>query len=522
MKVFGRAFSGFLLLTLLIVQSGIVSCVPSKKSAVQSRLQKVNRNRRDNLKQSSKISRSLISQSILNIPITGGPAKTNDHDSHKMTMGDLITNIVADLCPHGMMPLAYGFAQGGPSGLIPSITLLVVFGSMSAYTMLSLSRLATSTNSKSLGEVWGKLISKKTEWVVDLAIFALCFGCCIFYSAFIGDMFTNVGKALGLAGYFATRWVVLSAISVFVLLPLCLLEDMSALHFSSIVGVIGIVYTTGFTLFRLFDGSYSGDGALLDFVEEKYFPEWDGGFNLWKVNTGTIVLANMICLGFLSHYNALNYYFELSDASEKRYETALRAGFGITSCIFIAMMCAGYSLFGNKTQPLLLNNFPVSADILASVARVATGLAITFAYPLMFAGLKSSMYSLIIYFTTPAEQARKSGKPKVKDMDKNVQLSAIVLVLALISALAIKFSEEQIGLVLGIVGSLLGCFAAYILPGMLRLVQMRERALLGMTNRRLDVLINHALIAIGTIFGGLGVWITLKSEFDHMSTEEYF
>ena len=43
----------------------------------------------------------------------------DDHSTHHgMSMLTLIINIIADLSPHGMLPLAYGLAQGGPTGLI--------------------------------------------------------------------------------------------------------------------------------------------------------------------------------------------------------------------------------------------------------------------------------------------------------------------------------------------------------------------------------------------------------------------
>ena len=38
--------------------------------------------------------------------------KDDNSHSHKMSIKTLIINIVADLCPHGMLPLAFGFAQG--------------------------------------------------------------------------------------------------------------------------------------------------------------------------------------------------------------------------------------------------------------------------------------------------------------------------------------------------------------------------------------------------------------------------
>ncbi len=121
-------------------------------------------------------------------------------------------------------------------------------------------------------------------------------------------------------------------------------------------------------------------------------------------------------------------------------------------------MMVGYAIFGSASQPLILNNFARSQDGLASVSRLAIGFAIACAYPLMFAGAKSSMCNLL---HLPLD----TSSPK-----KNLLISAVV---AAVLAVAIQCGEEEVSLVLGIVGSVLGCFVAYILPGMLDLAYMR-------------------------------------------------
>ena len=55
---------------------------------------------------------------------TAGHSPHGDEHGHKMSLPTLVINIVADLCPHGMLPLAYGIAQGGPTGTRLLITKL--------------------------------------------------------------------------------------------------------------------------------------------------------------------------------------------------------------------------------------------------------------------------------------------------------------------------------------------------------------------------------------------------------------
>lgn len=259
------------------------------------------------------------------------------HKEHKMSLTTLIINIVADLCPHGMLPLAYGIAQGGPTGIIPAVALVAIFGSMSAYTMTIFARLADETKSNSIAELWEKLISAKTRWVADVAVFSLCFGCCVFYSAFVGDIFGALSAAAGITGTIGKRSTVLGAISAIFLLPLCLLEDISSLQFSSVLGVVGIMFTVLFHVIRVSDGSYIPKlGKFAQLLSAKMQPQWPSPkFTLWSVNKGTLVLVNMLCVAFLAHYNAINYYKELDGATEKKYKVAITAGFGTALTVFI-------------------------------------------------------------------------------------------------------------------------------------------------------------------------------------------
>ena len=182
------------------------------------------------------------------------------------------------------------------------------------------------------------------------------------------------------------------------------------------------------------------------------------------------------------------------------------------------MMILGYMIFGSTAQPLILNNFHRTDDLLATAARFATGLAITFAYPLMFAGLKSSMYSIIDSATASKPVAVPTrGKIVAKPaMDtKALKTGCIVAVLACITSIALQCGEEDVSLVLGIVGSVLGCGVAYVLPGVLSLKHMRVRKAFGMKNLPVDIVLAHVLVAMGTFFGALGVWVTLNAPSHH-------
>ena len=328
-KGFGMILSVFFLLY-CIVQCGAIGVDSS--SYGQLRNTATHKNGRN----SAKIIPSATKNKRFNI-VASGKSVDAAHHGHKMSLTTLVVNIVADLCPHGMLPLAYGIAQGGPTGIVPAVALVAIFGSMSAYTMTVYARLAEETKSNSIAEVWGKLIGEKSRWLADAAVFSLCFGCCVFYSAFIGDIFGALFAAAGVTGVIGKRTTVLGAISAIFLLPLCLLEDISSLQFSSVLGVVGIMFTFIFHAIRVTDGTYTPtSGLFAKLLSAKMQPKWPSPkYSMYSVNKGTLVLVNMLCVAFLAHYNAINYYKELEGATEGKYKVAIAAGFGTALTVFV-------------------------------------------------------------------------------------------------------------------------------------------------------------------------------------------
>lgn len=257
--------------------------------------------------------------------VTGGaaPAAAAHHDdSHGMSIFTLAINIVADLCPHGMLPLAYGMASEGSTGLVPALGLLLTFGSLSCYTLFSIARACQSTGNYSFRGVWSRTLSRESAWIIDVGITFLCFGCCIFYAAFIGDIFAALAQAVDAPALLQKRWVCLVGLHLFPLLPLCLMKDLSALQYSSFVGVVGILYTTFAVVFRSLDGSYAPGGRFYSLIDAAYRPlpaKVSGMGKFFRLGPGAISLMNMACVAFTTHYNGINYYVELKHRTLPRY-----------------------------------------------------------------------------------------------------------------------------------------------------------------------------------------------------------
>ena len=115
---------------------------------------------------------------------------------------------------------AFGMAAAGGTGPVLATMILVVFGMLSWYSLVSFARAAemsivqtlpdikttkrnTKTNTpmttasvagESLSAVWERCIpnGQFTKYIPDLGCVCLTLGCLLFYSAFIGDIFSSL------------------------------------------------------------------------------------------------------------------------------------------------------------------------------------------------------------------------------------------------------------------------------------------------------------------------------------------
>jgi amino acid permease len=417
-------------------------------------------------------------------------------------------------------------AAAGGTGPILSTLCLVVFGSLSWYSLISFARAADvvlvgKAEGESLSAVWSRTLPNGhlTAYIPDVGCFLLTVGCLLFYSSFIGDLFGALASGMTSLPYvFRQRWAVLLLLHAVPILPLCLKKDLSALQYSSMTGLAGIVYTVFFVAKRLHDKTYSPGGSFFPMMPAKYQPAAQSAFPtigthplgyvadlpLLHAGKGLLILMNMCCVAFACHYNAVKYYMELKVRNMGAVKQVMAAGIGGTGLVFFCMMILGYGTFGAHSQALLLNNYHPTRDVMATVARGLTGLAIISGYPLMFAGLKAALFSLI-----------KLDRPDVVDRDKK-QNTVSAVVVAGIAMAACFVTEHELSTVIGIVGSVFGSVVIYIFPAIV------NNALLKMVDKRGDalsapffkgeVVFNHLLVLFGIVFAVLGTWISLQGD----------
>ena len=89
-----------------------------------------------------------------------------------------------------------------------------------------------------------------------------------------GDSFSQIFASLGLGPSISNRSNVIVGLTALFIFPLCSLKNMDALKYTSILGLLGTLYTSLFMLLRYLDGSYAPGGRFFAAISPALRPSF--------------------------------------------------------------------------------------------------------------------------------------------------------------------------------------------------------------------------------------------------------
>ena len=158
----------------------------------------------------------------------------------------LCVSLLKNLIGAGVFALPAGVSG---TGLGPAVLLTIGVGVLSWWTFYALGRAASETGSATYAELWSRTVGRRA-WLVDGAVVAMAFGGCV---QFMATMTTLLPVGAGELGGWR-RKILVTALAT---LPLCLAPHLKALEASSMVGMLGVLYSCVYVCCRLSDGSYA-------------------------------------------------------------------------------------------------------------------------------------------------------------------------------------------------------------------------------------------------------------------------
>jgi len=406
------------------------------------------------------------------------------------TIPQLIFNLVKGIVGAGVLGLPAGVVAYGnaPSAAIPALGLIGVIGMLSGYGFSLIGRVCSYTDATTFREAWSESVSPETGWIPAWTVtFKTC--CALLaYSMILGDTFSSLFAGAGMAVSSTTS---LLGITGLVLLPLCLLRNLSALAPVSLIGSAGMVYTAIAMGIRYFGKAYAKGGQFANAVAPSLQPKFGTVGANGVLSPQAAILVAMLSTAFMAHFNAPKFFVELKDNTEARFNKLVGASFAISIAIFAAVTSLGFLTFGGACSGVILNNY-ATTDTLMSVARSAVAVSLVGSFPLAFTGARDGIFDIL----------------QIKDKSATKFNGITLALLAAVTAGALVIPD--VSFVLSFAGATLGNALIYVYPAM-----MFRGAVKKMTNasnglkREVNFAMANAGLGIG--MGILGAKMAIKS-----------
>lgn len=386
----------------------------------------------------------------------GGNAANSEEG--KMAPLSATLNLVKNIMGSGVLSLAAGVAafSNNPSAWFPAAALLVTpLGLLSGYSFFLWGKLCEETGSDSVGEAWATRIGSKSGALISLSCTLECFVGCVLYTMILGDAcHLLLGGAV--PSFLSSRSSSILLLSIFVLYPLSRVKNLAPLAKFSMIGTVGLVYTTFFVILRFFQGAYASDGIFAGLGKVGVLTTSSSP----HLNINAMLLSSMLSTSYMAHFNAPSFYRQLRSpktgshpaARLQRFRAVVFAAFGCTILLNTLVMSFGYLTFGSAAQGNILDNYAVK-DAMATFARVAVALSVLFGHPFQFVGYRDGVSQLI-------------GRP-VGPMAQVVLLAATVIVALL---------ARDLGIAQALKGCLVSVFLIFIAPAIMEVVASKSRS----------------------------------------------
>jgi len=251
-------------------------------------------------------------------------------------------------------PIKIGIAAFGnaPSALIPATILTTAIGAISAYTFLLIARVCKMTGATSYADAWDKTRGTNTAWIIALSSALDCFMGNLSYSMILADSIRDLLSTFSIT---TTRTRSLIGVTSLVLLPLCMVKNLSSLAPFSLLGIIGMAYTSFAIGIRYFGGAYAAGGKFLPDVAANLQPSFGtvGASGVFSANS--LILVCMLSTAYIAHFNAPRFLRELKDNTIPRFGKVTGISFGISTAIYAAVSAMAFLTFGANCDGLILN-----------------------------------------------------------------------------------------------------------------------------------------------------------------------
>jgi amino acid permease len=398
-----------------------------------------------------------------------------------------VMSITKNLLGAGVLSLSKGIAtySNDPSAMISATVWILLLGGMFGYFCLLIAKICQKTRSATYRECWETTMGDRGGMAVSIVSALLPAQGNLSATTVLTETLQSLLETFHI---YWSRLTCLLVLTIFVLLPICLMKDLNSISHLSTLGVASMGVATVAMMIRYFDGSYQEGGIYFDTIKPDLQPSF-GNETAWNVTILPFVC--MVFNSYIMHYNSPRFYMELKDRSIPRFTLAVGWSFGLSGMILILIAGSGYLTFGEHSSSYILNNYSPD-DPLATASRIGVFLSTLLMYPIAFFGVRDGVLDVF-------------GVPHYLQTDRNLD-SVSVLVLFLLTICA-NFCHD-LGTINAVGGGALATCLCIIFPALMYR-QLVVKAVESNAKEIVESWVTLFLMVVGILLGVSGAYQSL-------------
>ena len=300
----------------------------------------------------------------------------------------------------------------------------------------------------------------------------------------LADTFKSL---LATIGIMTTRSNALLGVTGLVHFPLCLVKNLATLAPFSLVGIMGMLYTSVAIGVRFFGGAYKAGGKFLPDLSPSLQPSFGSTGAMGALSPNSLILVCMLSTAYIAHFNAPRFFKELKNNTMKRFGSMTSWSFGISTALYASVSAMAFLTFGSASDGLILNNYSTK-DLLITASRFAVAVSLVFSYPLLFVGTRDGYFDLLKI-------------PDEKRTD-NLQNKVTVGLLGVITAMAWKLTD--LSFVSSMSGAIFGTALIFVYPSLMFRGAVRKLGDKATDGMKRESKLAGVINALGVVIGIIG------------------
>ncbi|XP_059158333.1 sodium-coupled neutral amino acid transporter 7-like [Physella acuta] len=347
------------------------------------------------------------------------------------------------------LPAAYHQAGGVLTAVIVQSVLLVFV----VLTVLIIAYCSDIKGSNTYQDAVLSLCGPKAQLACAVCVSLFCFGMCITLLIIIGDQWEIFFLRVSHDHYcrtkpfYMTRAFTISVTSILFILPLCFPKRIDFLKYTSVVGVIGILYVAGLVAVKFF---------LPHRIPENVATRPRSWIDVFYV-------VPQICFAYQCHISSIPIYSCMAKRNMREFSKTVTLAMILCVLIYTVTAALGYLQFGDSITADILLSFNPTAEVMVAVVLVAVKTYTT--YPILCFCGKAALDTVWKIFRKTAPDEISYGENLRRIITTLVWFTLTVL---------LSIYTPNIGVVIEILGSLAAMFI-FVFLGMCLLRTMQNK-----------------------------------------------